>query len=99
MCKRKRSKDSCLDIAILLAPELEVVKRSEIVSSWNKEHAENKFFKVFREVGKYSNIDLEFVDGHFNEGHHSWTSGPDEYELEIGNFIAYSKPLFKTDDY
>ena len=99
-CARgKASKDSCLDIAILLPPELEVKKKTEMVTSWNKEHSENKFYRIFREVGKYSHIDLEFIDGNFNEGYHCWTSGPDEFELELGNYIAYSKPLFKRDGY
>ncbi len=99
-CARgKASRDSCLDIAILFKPELDVKKWDEIIVSWNKEHAENNFYKIFREVGKYSHIDIEFIDGNFNEGYHSWTSGPDDYELEIGNFVAYSKPLFKRDTY
>jgi hypothetical protein len=50
-------------------------------------------------VGKYSHVDLEFIDGDFKEGYHEWTSGPDDFELEIGNFIAHSKPLYKKDDY
>jgi predicted nucleotidyltransferase len=99
-CARgKATKDSCLDIAILLPAELCLESRTKIVNSWNKEHSENKLYKDLRDVGKYSHIDLEFIDGTFKEGYHSWTSGPDEYELEIGNFIAYSKQLYTSSNY
>src|SRR5512133_1498765 len=99
-CARgKATIDSCLDIAILFSTELCLEHRTEISDSWNKEYSENNFYKDFLNVGKYSHIDLEFIDGNFNEGYHGWTSGPDAFELEIGNFVAYSKPLLKRDDY
>ncbi len=99
-CARgKASKDSCLDMAILFSPQLSTGKRDEIIALWDKEHAENKLYKDFSETGEYSHVDLEFIDGNFREGCHEWTSGPDGFELEIGNFLAYSKPLYKNGEY
>ena len=99
-CSRgKATKDSCLDMAILLSPKLDKNMKTEIIDGWNEEHQNNLLFKEFKNVGKYSHIDLEFIDGNFNEGYHEWTSGPDEFEIEIGNFIAYSKPLYQKDGY
>lgn len=99
-CARgKASKDSCLDIAILLSTEIEKKSKAEIITSWDREQKENSIYKEFRAVGKYSHVDLEFIDGIFSEGYHGWTSGPDDFEVEIGNFVAYSKPLYKRDDY
>lgn len=99
-CARgKATKDSCLDIAILFPSELSLECRTEVVNSWNKEYIEGQPYKDLLGVGKYSHIDIEFIDGTFQEGYHSWTSGPDEYELEIGNFIAYSKPLYQNGNY
>jgi len=99
-CARgKATKDSCLDIAILFLPELEQNKRTDIIELWNKEHETNMIYKEFRKVGKFSHVDLEFIDGDFKEDYHEWTSGADEFELAIGNFIAYSVPLYKSDDY
>jgi predicted nucleotidyltransferase len=99
-CARgKASKDSCLDMAILLLPELEKNSRTEIIDLWNKELETNEIYKEFGKVGKYTHVDLEFINGDFKEGSNGWTSGPDQFELEIGNFIAYSKPLYKRDTY
>ena len=41
-CARgKATMDSCLDMAILFLPELEMIKRTEIIERWNKEHETN----------------------------------------------------------
>lgn len=99
-CARgKATNDSCLDIAILFPAELCLEKKTEIVDLWNNEYSVNTLYKDFQTVGKYSHVDLEFIDGTFKEGYHGWTSGPDDYELEIGNFIAYSIPLYKNGNY
>ncbi len=91
--------DSCLDIAVLLPFDLDVKRKEEIITCWNKEHESNKLFKQLRIVGKYSHIDLGFINGDFKEGYHCWASGPDEFEVEIGNYVYYSKPLYEKDDY
>lgn len=99
-CARgKATKDSCLDMAILLSPKINRRKKNEITEGWNEELQNKLHYKELGKVGKYSHIDLEFIDGKFKEGYHEWTSGPDEFELEIGNFIAYSKPLYQKDEY
>lgn len=40
-------------------------------------------------------MDLDFVDGCFVPKPRSWTSGPDEFELEIGNTLVYSRLLWE----
>jgi hypothetical protein len=44
-------------------------------------------------LGPYSRIDLYAHNGLFVPRPRSWTSGPDEFELEIGNILAYSRPI------
>ncbi|HEX3018913.1 MAG TPA: hypothetical protein VHP36_01360 [Chitinispirillaceae bacterium] len=99
-CARgKASKDSCLDIAILFQPQLQINQRKEMEESWYKEYEGNPLYRELIKTGKYSHVDLEFIDGDFKDGNHNWTSGPDDFELQIGNFLAYSIPLFKRDTY
>lgn len=99
-CARgKAVKDSCLDIAVLHDPSATENRLTETKEAWNKEHLTNKIYEELRKIGKYSQIDLEFINGDFKEGYHGWTSGPDEFELEIGNFIAYSIPLYTNGNY
>ena len=56
-------------------------------------------FQKLAAVGKYAHIDLEFSDGHFAPTARGWTSGPDEFELVIGNYLVYSVPLHQKSDY
>lgn len=50
-------------------------------------------------VGKFSRLDLEFSEGRFWPGYHGPTSGPDNFELEIGSTLAYSVPLCENGEY
>ena len=48
--------------------------------------------------GRYSGIDLEFHAGRFAPKPRGWTSGPDDFELEIGNTLVYSRPVREWTD-
>ena len=54
------------------------------------------FLDKLRRVGRYSHVDLDFVDGCFVPKTRGWTSGPDEFELEIGNTLVYSVLLWES---
>jgi predicted nucleotidyltransferase len=99
-CARgKASPDSCLDIAVLLTPEALKEKGPALEQAWDSANQTDPVFQELRNVGKYSQVDLEFVQGRFEPGYHNWTSGPDDFELAIGNFLAYSVPLWEQGDY
>ena len=51
-----------------------------------------------RGVGAFSQVDLDIVDGIFMPRPRGWTDGPDAFELEIGNTLAYSAPLWTSGD-
>jgi predicted nucleotidyltransferase len=86
--------DSCLDLTIMIddAGDAEVFEK-HVESVWNSvdESAE------LRRAGRFSNLDLNFTDGKFRPGRRGWTSGPDSFEIEIGNTYVYSVPLFVRD--
>lgn len=99
-CARgKATRDSCLDIAILTRPEIFPNKKTALEREWNKYYETSEVFKSLRQVGKYSHVDLDFIDGDFEPKLRSWTSGPDEFELEIGNSLVYVVPLWDRGDY
>jgi hypothetical protein len=50
-------------------------------------------------VGKYAEVDLEFSDGDFVPKSRGWTTGPDDFELQIGNALVYSVPLLEKGEY
>jgi len=99
-CARgKATKDSCLDIAVLVSPEKLINQKEALEKRWNEFSESEKIFSDLYQVGKYSHIDLEFTDGCFIPKSPGWTTGPDNYELEIGNTFVYVIPLLERTDY
>ena len=95
----KASRDSCLDITVLARPEILASRRAGIEQQWNACHMSADVFRALRSVGKYSHVDLDVINGCFVPGYHGWTSGPDEFELEIGNALVHSVPLWEGGTY
>lgn len=99
-CARgKASPDSCLDIAILIPPEAPLTVKTVLERKWNNFYETDPVFKKLQKVGEYSHVDLDFVDGCFKPKPRDWTSGPDEFELEIGNTLVYSVALWERGNY
>jgi predicted nucleotidyltransferase len=95
----KAGKDSCLDIAILLRPEGFEGASSKLEKAWEAVYRREQVFTDLLSVGRFAHVDLEILDGVFSEGYHDWTTGPDEFELAVGNILHYSHTLWKGDDY
>jgi hypothetical protein len=99
-CARgKAIRDSCLDIIVLARPELLQPQRSQIEASWTKFEANDPTLQALKTAGKYSVVHLDFVDGAFAPQERDEAAGPDGFELELGNFLAYSVPLWQGSDY
>jgi predicted nucleotidyltransferase len=99
-CARgKATRDSCLDMNVLVAPEMLKVQRDALEKRWNEFGTSDLVFKSLRGVGKYSEVHLDFIDGAFEPNERDHTSGPDSFEIEIGNALAYSVPLWQGSDY
>jgi len=99
-CARgKASRDSCVDIAVLLQPKFFSKRKDDLEQKWNKFYESTEIFKSLQKVGKYADVHLDFIDGNFRPKPRSWTSGPDEFELEIGNSLVYTVPLLVHSDY
>ncbi len=97
-CARGRaSKDSCVDFVILVSSS---IKRdlTELESKWNRSYQNGEVFKRLLTVGKYSHVDVSFSPGKFEPKSRDWTSGPDDFELEIGNTLVYTVPLWVRRD-
>ncbi len=97
-CARgKASRGSCLDISVLISPNKS--KMFHVKHSWEQFHESQKVFQELGALGKYSHVDLDFTDGCFQPQDWGWTGGPDNFELEIGNIVAYSIPLLEKTDH
>jgi hypothetical protein len=54
---------------------------------------------ALRKLGPFVECDLHALDGEFAPGPRGWTSGPEPFELDIGNEVAYSVPLWERNDH
>jgi predicted nucleotidyltransferase len=96
-CARgKATKDSCLDLSVFTDPSADPESIKDLRNRWEKYYQREKVFEALRSAGLYSQVDLEWTDGMVAENpeEHTWTSGPDSFELAIGNLFVYSVPLY-----
>lgn len=99
-CARgKAGKGSCIDIGVLILPEILLKKKAQFENQWNEFQAKEKIFRELNKHGRFTELHLDFFDGNFKPKPREWTSGPDEFELEIGNYFAYSVALLEKSDY
>jgi predicted nucleotidyltransferase len=99
-CARgKATRDSCLDIAVLARPESLRSQFDRLEVDWAKFENANPVVQILKKVGKYSEVHLDFTDGVFAPQERDEAAGPDDFEVGIGNLLAYSFPLWQGSDY
>ncbi len=99
-CARgKATRDSCLDIVTLTQPGEGRPQPSELEAGWLELERSSEAIRNLYKIGKYSVVHPDFVSGDFLPGEQDEAAGPDGFELEVGNFLAYSVPLWQGSDY
>ncbi len=99
-CARgKATRDSCLDIVVLTKPDPSRSPLGALEAGWTELEKSNQSIKALYQVGKYSVVHPDFIHGIFIPQEQDEAAGPDDFEVEIGNFLAYSVPLWEGSDY
>jgi predicted nucleotidyltransferase len=99
-CARgKATRDSCLDMLVLAHPEILDSHLSTWEEEWEEFNRTHATIQTLKTVGKYSEVHLDFSDGVFVPWEQDEAAGPDSFEVEIGNFLVYSLPLWQGSDY
>lgn len=94
-CARgKATRDSCLDMAVILSPALPDEDRELLRVRWEDGHPQDAVFEALKQAGLFSQVEVTLSDGVFAPGKRGWTAEPDNFELEIGNLLRYSVPLW-----
>jgi predicted nucleotidyltransferase len=99
-CARgKASRDSCLDINVLAQPAMLQVHRAEWQTRWEEFERTDLIVEQLRHAGQYSVVHLDIIDGVLAPEERDEAAGPDSFELSVGNFLAYSVPLWQSGEY
>ncbi len=92
------SRDSCLDINVLV-PSLAGPEGSPEYAAWEDPwqdfYRQAPVFDRLHGAGRFAEVHLDFKSGQFTPGEHYQSGGPDYFEVEVGNFCAYSYPLWE----
>lgn len=99
-CARgKATRDSCLDINILVQPESLKTQITTLEAGWASFDESDASIQALKATGKYSVVHLDFVDGVFTPYEQDEAAGPDWFEVSVGNLLAYSVPLWQGSDH
>jgi predicted nucleotidyltransferase len=99
-CARgKATRDSCLDMLVLARPDILNPHLSTWEKQWEDFNRTHPLIQTLKTVGKYSEVHLDFSGGVFAPQERDEAAGPDSFEVEIGNFLLYSLPLWHASDY
>lgn len=99
-CARgKASRDSCLDIAMLLRPDALSGRRAGLERDWEGVYGSEGVYEALRRAGRFSVVHLDFVDGCFVPQPVDEDLGPDWLEVGIGNLLVYGVPLWERGEY
>lgn len=90
--------ESDIDIAVLVQPEAEPDEIATLDRRWRAHYQAQPAFQELRAAGRFTGVHLDLFDGQpvaepWDDG-----GGPDGFELEIGNRLAYSVPLSRRGD-
>ena len=99
-CARgKATRDSCLDINILVKPDALKAQVKALEADWASFDESDASIRALKIAGKYSVVHLDFVDGVFTPYEQDEAAGPDWFEVSVGNLLAYSIPLWQRISY
>jgi predicted nucleotidyltransferase len=99
-CARgKATRDSCLDIVMLAKPGDSRSPLQALEAGWGELETASAAIQALYKVGKYSVVHPDFIHGVFIPAEQDESAGPDDFEVQIGNFLRYSVPLWEGSDY
>lgn len=99
-CARgKATRDSCLDIVMLVKPEGVRSPLNDLEAGWEEFEKSSEDIQNLFKVGKYSVVHPDFIHGVFEPHEQDEAAGPDDFEVEVGNFLVYSVPLWQGSNY
>jgi predicted nucleotidyltransferase len=95
-CARgKAVAESDLDIAILVDPATSNGDRQSLERQWQACYAARPVFRQLEQLSRFACVHLDLFDGCWRADRWDDGGGPDCFEIEIGNRVAYAVPLWE----
>jgi len=95
-CARgKATAQSDLDFALLIDSSLSAPERQALDHAWRDRYQSAPIFRELEQLGRFSFVHLGFFDGQWTPEVWDEGGGPDTFEIEIGNQVAWSAPLWE----
>lgn len=90
---------SDLDFAVLLCPNTPTSEQANLEQAWQSFATAHADILGFKKSHKFAQVHLDIIDGNFLPVIWDDGGGPDYFEVEIGNRLAYSLTLGKEGVY
>ena len=99
-CARGRAvAGSDLDMAVLILPTAPSQEVQSLTTMWQEFIATQPLIHRFRSTGRFAQVHLDVFDGRMVPTVWDDGGGPDYFEVEIGNRLAYAAPLHQVGKY
>ena len=87
--------DSCLDISVLVPAGTDIAATE---AAWAAHEVDDPAVAALHSVGAFSVVHPNVIDGRFGPDPHPADEYPDDFEIAVGNALAYSSPLWERGD-
>ncbi len=99
-CARGRAvAASDLDMAVLIIPTAPSQEAQSLTMKWQQFMATDPKVNRFRGTGRFTQVHVDVFDGRMMPTVWDDGGGPDSFEIEIGNRLAYAAPLDEVGTY
>src|SRR6516164_8114584 len=90
---------SDLDMAVLITPTAPSQEVQSLTVKWQEFMATQPMVHRFRSTGRFTQVHVDVFDGRMTPTVWDDGGGPDTFEIEIGNRVAYAAPLGEVGAY
>jgi predicted nucleotidyltransferase len=84
---------SDLDVAVLV-DGLASADIARLQAQWDDLYATDVVLQRLQKLGRFTAVHLDIIEGNYTPAVWDDGGGPDAFEIEIGNHVAYSAPLW-----
>jgi predicted nucleotidyltransferase len=87
---------SDLDMVVLVPAGVLASERVELEAEWTAFRHNDPTLQRFHQSGRFAHVHLDFIDGVYTSEVWDEGGGPDAFEIEVGNHVFYSAPLWEA---